>query len=109
MAMLVPAPYKAPTKKPKKSKGKGAGDSPRPAGKKPEDLHILSSNEVEEDDEEEEEEEEEPPAQGRGKKRGAMADAGTAAPRTKLNLEGSSDSSEHSFVVKPRVKPVPES
>ena len=107
MAMLVPAPYKAPTKKPKKTKGKGAGDSPRPAGKKPKDLHILSSDEAEEDDEKEEEEEEMPPAQGRGK-RGVVADAGTAAPRRKLNLGASSSSSEHSYVMKPREKPLPE-
>ena len=71
--MLVPASYKAPDNNPKK-KGKGAGDSPRPAGKKPEDLHILSSDEAEEDDEEEEEEEE-LLAQGRGTKRGAIGDA----------------------------------
>ena len=108
-AILVPTPYKAPTKKPKKMKGKGTGDSSRPAGKKPDDLHILSSDEVEEDDEEEEEQEEEPLAQGRGRKRADPADAGTAAPKRKMTLAASSDSSEHSYVVKPRVKPLPES
>ena len=106
--MLVPVPYKAPVKKPQKKKGKGARDSPRPTGKKPKDLQILSSDEAEEDDEEEEEEEEMPPAQGRGRKRGVVVDAGTTVPRRKLNLGASSSSSEHSYVMKPREKPLPE-
>ena len=44
-----------------------------------------------------------------GEEEGVVADAGTAMPQRKLKLGDSSDSSEHSFVVKPRVKPLPES